>query len=310
MKTTLRCLALALVGMAIAIPASAYTLQGRVLDAATLAPIANADVTVNVVIPDSLFVATTSDESGFYLVSGLPPGNEVYAVVCWKTGYQYSYARVDGLASGDLTYDILMSLPPPPPPPPPPGEPPSDSGIVSGRVLAPNPSGTLQAVTGATVQLQSGAGQVAAETDAQGMYAMLVVFGTYSVSVTAAGHDRLDESGLAVGQDGVRFDAVLQPSSNAEVPEANGPPRVWLGRTAPNPVRGGATMFYALSAPGDVELVLFDAAGRRVRTLVSAWQQAGQHAVSFGSGGLPSGTYFCRLRLRDATATKALQIIR
>ena len=62
MKTTLRCLALALVGMAIAIPASAYTLQGRVLDAATLAPIANADVTVNVVIPDSLFVATTSDE--------------------------------------------------------------------------------------------------------------------------------------------------------------------------------------------------------------------------------------------------------
>lgn len=306
MKRLISRLAPALLGMILAAPALAHTLQGRVLEQASLTPIPDAEVFVHVIDPDSLQFSTTSDQAGNYVFAALPPGNSIYVVTCFKSGYQSSYARVDELATGDMTYDILLGQPDPPPQP---GEPPPDSGSVSGLVMAPDEGGTLHPVTGATVTLESAAGTAIAVTDALGAYETWVGLGTCTVAVTASGHDPLSGAGLSVVAGGVRFDAVLHPTGRTDVPDPSPATRVRLGSAIPNPARAGIALSYWLPAPGHVELALFDTAGRRARTVVSGWENAGPRSVRFSVQGLPSGTYFCRLRVGGETATRVLQVM-
>jgi hypothetical protein len=68
----------------------------------------------------------------------------------------------------------------------------------------------------------------------------------------------------------------------------------------PNPSRGRTLLRYFLTGDADVNLVVLDASGRQVRTLVGAAVPAGAHSVTWDrrdeSGRLlPSGVYFFRM---------------
>ena len=90
--------------------------------------------------------------------------------------------------------------------------------------------------------------------------------------------------------------------------------RTGLGRVRPNPARDRAYVRYSLARAGHVDLALFDATGRRVRTLSRGAQPAGHHSVSVPTGGLSQGVYFCRMTVADATGprrfTTRLQVAR
>ena len=77
-----------------------------------------------------------------------------------------------------------------------------------------------------------------------------------------------------------------------------------LDRPAPNPVRDRTQIRYALAAPGDATLAVFDALGRRVAVLAEGPHAAGAHRATFEAGGLPAGVYLVRL---DAGAEAAVQ---
>jgi len=84
-----------------------------------------------------------------------------------------------------------------------------------------------------------------------------------------------------------------------------------LGAPSPNPAAGISRLDFALAEPGEVELVVFDAAGRRVRTLASGFFPAGSHAAAWdgrgeGGGSVPAGLYFARLAQNGATRTARL----
>ncbi len=68
-----------------------------------------------------------------------------------------------------------------------------------------------------------------------------------------------------------------------------------LAANYPNPFRQTTTISYVLRAPQPVTLVVYDALGRKVATLVAAWQSSGLHQVSFDASGLPEGVYVYRL---------------
>jgi hypothetical protein len=63
-------------------------------------------------------------------------------------------------------------------------------------------------------------------------------------------------------------------------------------RVAPNPFRRSTTVTYDLERSGPVSLVVYDAAGRLVTTLLDGPGSAGEHAVSMDGRGLPSGVYY------------------
>ncbi|MGH3860820.1 FlgD immunoglobulin-like domain containing protein, partial [Actinokineospora sp.] len=88
-----------------------------------------------------------------------------------------------------------------------------------------------------------------------------------------------------------------------QIPVAVGPgprpPGLALSPPAPNPSREHASLTLAMSAPGRAEVAVFDARGRRVRSLIGARLDAGSHPLTWdgndASGArAPAGVYFVR----------------
>lgn len=78
--------------------------------------------------------------------------------------------------------------------------------------------------------------------------------------------------------------------------DSGGPYTFGLEQNYPNPFNDATLISYSTAAPGWVELVVYDAAGREIAIVVNGYQQAGQHTARLSAQGLPSGVYFSRLR--------------
>lgn len=91
-----------------------------------------------------------------------------------------------------------------------------------------------------------------------------------------------------------------------------------LGRPAPNPATGPASLALAVSsadAAGRVSVRIVDVTGRAVRTLVDGTLEAGTHTLQWNlsddSGHLvPAGLYFVRARVGSTTLTQRMTVVR
>jgi lysyl endopeptidase len=82
-------------------------------------------------------------------------------------------------------------------------------------------------------------------------------------------------------------------------------------RAAPNPVRTSATVRFAVQATQPVQVGLFDALGRRVRTVFDEQLTAQTEARrTLSVEGLASGVYFLRLRTPDQQAVRRITVVR
>jgi hypothetical protein len=78
----------------------------------------------------------------------------------------------------------------------------------------------------------------------------------------------------------------------------------------PNPIRRSATVRFSLRERGEVEMLIFDALGRRVaRVLEGSWG-AGSHAAVIDGSSMSPGCYFYHARLGKATRTGKLMVLR
>ena len=83
----------------------------------------------------------------------------------------------------------------------------------------------------------------------------------------------------------------------------------------PDPAPGACVLSFTLAAPRSGSLAVFDASGRRVRTLRAGSFAAGDHASPWdgrdGAGrALPNGVYFARLSLDQGTETRRIVLRR
>ena len=69
-----------------------------------------------------------------------------------------------------------------------------------------------------------------------------------------------------------------------------------LMQNYPNPFNPITHIPYELAANADIEILIFDARGRMVRTLLNDFQNAGTHVLRWNASGLPSGTYIIQMR--------------
>jgi len=88
-----------------------------------------------------------------------------------------------------------------------------------------------------------------------------------------------------------------------------------LGVNYPNPFNPRTTIPVTLKSAGMVDLGIFDILGRRVRTLVSGNETAGDHEFIWdgsdnGGNPLPSGVYFYRLSQKDETYTRSMILMK
>jgi hypothetical protein len=83
-----------------------------------------------------------------------------------------------------------------------------------------------------------------------------------------------------------------------------------LKQNYPNPFNPSTNIRYSVHKNGMVKLVVFDALGREVQTLVNQSQQAGTYEASFNSSSLNSGVYYYKLTSGDYNETKRMVSIK
>ena len=100
----------------------------------------------------------------------------------------------------------------------------------------------------------------------------------------------------------------LGPSSVATAAQL--PTRFALYQNYPNPFNPSTNIEFDVARRSFVNLSVYDVLGRRVRTLVEGWRQAGTYNVQFNASTLPSGVYFYRLNSGDFIEVKKLMLIK
>ena len=85
--------------------------------------------------------------------------------------------------------------------------------------------------------------------------------------------------------------------------------KIELLATVPNPASRQARVRFSIPERQEVQLRLYDALGREVRAVVNA-EREGRHEETIDVSGLPSGTYFIRLKAGSKTRTQRLTIVR
>jgi hypothetical protein len=73
---------------------------------------------------------------------------------------------------------------------------------------------------------------------------------------------------------------------------------------------GSATVAFSIPREGDVDLGLYDLAGRRIVEIDASRRTAGQHSVAWSTGGLSPGVYFYRLRAEGVSLSRPVLIVR
>ena len=83
-----------------------------------------------------------------------------------------------------------------------------------------------------------------------------------------------------------------------------------LSQNYPNPFNPTTTITFDLPKASHVEMVVFDAMGREVATLVEGALSAGRHDVTWQAGNLPSGVYFYRIAAGDFVQVRQMLLIK
>jgi hypothetical protein len=88
-----------------------------------------------------------------------------------------------------------------------------------------------------------------------------------------------------------------------------------LMQNEPNPFNLSTEIRYQVSGPSHVSLEVYDVAGRPIRVLVNEKMEAGSHRVVWdgedvSGADVPSGVYFCRLKVGAFEATRKMTVLR
>ncbi len=88
---------------------------------------------------------------------------------------------------------------------------------------------------------------------------------------------------------------------NVEAPKEFG-----LVQNYPNPFNPETTISYSIPQSSNVKLIVFNALGQEVMTLVNGYFEAGNHSVNFNASNLPSGVYFYQMQAGSFTSVKKM----
>jgi hypothetical protein len=83
-----------------------------------------------------------------------------------------------------------------------------------------------------------------------------------------------------------------------------------LHQNYPNPFNPVTIINYSLPLKSQVELVIYNTLGEKVKQLVNEEKEAGSYTVQLEAKGLPSGIYFYKIRAGDFVETKKMILLR
>ena len=83
-----------------------------------------------------------------------------------------------------------------------------------------------------------------------------------------------------------------------------------LEQNFPNPFNPTTVIGYQLSTASRIQIVIYNALGQKVKSLVNTVQNAGPHRVEFDAGTLPSGTYYYELKVGSQSRVGKMTLLK
>jgi ligand-binding sensor domain-containing protein len=83
-----------------------------------------------------------------------------------------------------------------------------------------------------------------------------------------------------------------------------------LAQNYPNPFNPQTTIDYSVPYSSFVSIIVYDALGREIETLISSEKSPGNYSVEFDGRALPSGVYFYQLKSNNFTKTKKIILLK
>jgi hypothetical protein len=128
-----------------------------------------------------------------------------------------------------------------------------------------------------------------------------------------SGFWKLSISDTAAGDTGLlkRWCLVITYINCVGVPQTTTIPNYYsLSQNYPNPFNPSTSIKFTMPKGDNVKLVVFDALGREVKTLVNEYRNAGVYDVNFDASSLSSGVYFYRIQAGDFSETKKMLLVK
>ena len=88
------------------------------------------------------------------------------------------------------------------------------------------------------------------------------------------------------------------------------PSEIVLYQNYPNPFNPVTTISYSIPIKSQVELVIYNTLGERIKKLVNKEKEAGSYQIEFDATVLPSGIYFYRLQAGSFVETKKMVLLK
>jgi len=83
-----------------------------------------------------------------------------------------------------------------------------------------------------------------------------------------------------------------------------------LSQNYPNPFNPSTRISYSIPRSGNVKIILYDASGKEIKTLVDEIKNSGNYTINLDASNLASGTYLYRIVSGEFTQTKKMILVK
>ncbi len=106
-------------------------------------------------------------------------------------------------------------------------------------------------------------------------------------------------------------DAIASFSGVSGVENTDAVPTTYsLSQNYPNPFNPSTTISFSIPQGNDVKVVVYDAIGREVATLINSYLARGSYKVEWNAGSYPSGVYFYRISTKNFNMVKKMVLLK
>jgi len=106
------------------------------------------------------------------------------------------------------------------------------------------------------------------------------------------------------------FDWVISSPVGIEEEDISQPGKFVLSRNYPNPFNASTKIEYTLSRESQIEIAIYDIAGRRIEILLNTVQSAGSHSVTWDASDYSSGIYFYSIKAGERSESRKMTLVK